>query len=164
MAQSLGAARSLPAEAGSHTDLNGLAALRACRAVARSAKAGGCRISRGGRSLSTAEKRPHPRHNRGSDANLDDVGRQEWIEAGAEGGAEATVNGACEPGEPEHAEGEHDGETGSHRDHRGDIAAVEPALRTGLYPFVPADLVKVCIAAGVMPGVWWLLGNRRGQA
>src|SRR6188474_341142 len=43
-------------------------------------------------------------------------------------------------------------------------AGLDAALRTGLYPFVPADLVKVCIAAGVMPGVWWLLGNRHGQA
>ena len=40
-------------------------------------------------------------------------------------------------------------------------AGLDAALRTGLYPFVPADLVKVCIAAGVMPGVWWLLGRRQ---
>jgi len=39
-------------------------------------------------------------------------------------------------------------------------AGLDAALRTGLYPFVPADLVKVCIAAGVMPGLWWLLGRR----
>ena len=34
------------------------------------------------------------------------------------------------------------------------------ALATGLYPFVVADLVKVCIAAAVMPGVWMLTGRR----
>jgi biotin transport system substrate-specific component len=35
------------------------------------------------------------------------------------------------------------------------------ALRTGLYPFLPADIVKICIAAAIMPGVWALLGRRR---
>lgn len=31
------------------------------------------------------------------------------------------------------------------------------ALRTGLYPFVPADIFKVFLAAAVMPGLWKLL-------
>lgn len=31
------------------------------------------------------------------------------------------------------------------------------ALRTGLYPFVPADIIKVFLAAAVMPGLWKLL-------
>lgn len=35
------------------------------------------------------------------------------------------------------------------------------ALRTGLYPFVLADLVKICIAAAIMPAVWSLMGRRR---
>ena len=35
-----------------------------------------------------------------------------------------------------------------------------PALATGLYPFVVADLAKLCIAAAVMPGVWLLTGRR----
>jgi biotin transport system substrate-specific component len=35
------------------------------------------------------------------------------------------------------------------------------ALQAGFYPFVPADLIKVCIAAAVMPGVWKLIGNAR---
>jgi biotin transport system substrate-specific component len=35
------------------------------------------------------------------------------------------------------------------------------ALHSGLYPFLPADLVKVCIAAAIMPGVWWLVGRHR---
>ena len=39
-------------------------------------------------------------------------------------------------------------------------AGLDAALRTGLYPFLPADIVKVCIAAAVMPGVWSLLGRR----
>ncbi len=37
---------------------------------------------------------------------------------------------------------------------------LDVALRAGLYPFIPADLVKVCIAAGVMPSVWRLVGRR----
>jgi biotin transport system substrate-specific component len=35
------------------------------------------------------------------------------------------------------------------------------ALRTGLYPFVPADVLKIFLAAGVMPGLWKLTGTRR---
>lgn len=31
------------------------------------------------------------------------------------------------------------------------------ALATGFYPFVVADLIKLLLAAGVMPGLWWLL-------
>lgn len=34
------------------------------------------------------------------------------------------------------------------------------ALQTGLYPFLPADIVKLFIAAAVMPGVWSLIGRR----
>ena len=34
------------------------------------------------------------------------------------------------------------------------------ALRTGLYPFLPADIVKLFVAAGVMPAVWRLAGRR----
>ena len=36
-----------------------------------------------------------------------------------------------------------------------------PALATGLYPFVVADLVKVCIASAVLPGAWAMLGRSR---
>lgn len=35
-------------------------------------------------------------------------------------------------------------------------AGLTVALRTGLYPFLPADLLKVVIAAAVLPGVWKL--------
>jgi biotin transport system substrate-specific component len=35
------------------------------------------------------------------------------------------------------------------------------ALVTGFYPFIVADLAKVLAAAGVMPGMWRLLGDRR---
>jgi biotin transport system substrate-specific component len=38
---------------------------------------------------------------------------------------------------------------------------LDSALRTAFYPFFPADLVKICVAAAVMPGVWWLLGHRQ---
>jgi biotin transport system substrate-specific component len=34
------------------------------------------------------------------------------------------------------------------------------ALNTGFYPFVPADIVKICLAAGVMPSIWALFGRR----
>ena len=34
------------------------------------------------------------------------------------------------------------------------------ALETGLYPFIVADLVKVCFAGAVLPSVWALLGDR----
>jgi biotin transport system substrate-specific component len=30
------------------------------------------------------------------------------------------------------------------------------ALDTGFFPFIVADLLKVLLAAGVMPGLWWL--------
>jgi biotin transport system substrate-specific component len=33
-------------------------------------------------------------------------------------------------------------------------AGLELALSTGLYPFLPADLIKVAIAAAVMPAIW----------
>src|SRR5262245_16069639 len=35
------------------------------------------------------------------------------------------------------------------------------ALAAGRYPFMAADTVKLLIAGGVMPGVWWLTGLRR---
>ena len=31
------------------------------------------------------------------------------------------------------------------------------ALQTGLYPFLPADIIKICVAAAIMPGIWKLL-------
>ena len=34
------------------------------------------------------------------------------------------------------------------------------ALAAGLYPFIAADLAKLVIAAGVMPGIWKLTGLR----
>ena len=33
------------------------------------------------------------------------------------------------------------------------------ALRTGLYPFLPADVVKLFVAAAVMPALWRLTGR-----
>jgi biotin transport system substrate-specific component len=35
------------------------------------------------------------------------------------------------------------------------------AVRTGLVPFLPADLLKILAAAAVMPAAWTLLGSRR---
>jgi biotin transport system substrate-specific component len=37
---------------------------------------------------------------------------------------------------------------------------LEVALRTGLYPFIPADILKILLAAAVMPGLWTLIGRR----
>lgn len=39
-------------------------------------------------------------------------------------------------------------------------AGFDVALRTGLYPFLPADIFKICVAAAVMPGLWKLIGRR----
>lgn len=39
-------------------------------------------------------------------------------------------------------------------------AGFATAVRTGLYPFLGADIVKLFIAAGVMPAVWRLVGRR----
>jgi biotin transport system substrate-specific component len=35
------------------------------------------------------------------------------------------------------------------------------ALATGLYPFFPVDVVKICIASAILPGVWRFLGPAR---
>ena len=43
-------------------------------------------------------------------------------------------------------------------------AGLDAALRTGLYPFLPADIVKICVAAGVMPSIWALLRSRTGDS
>jgi biotin transport system substrate-specific component len=34
------------------------------------------------------------------------------------------------------------------------------ALAAGFIPFVLADLLKLLVAAGIMPGLWWLTGRR----
>jgi biotin transport system substrate-specific component len=39
-------------------------------------------------------------------------------------------------------------------------AGLDQALRAGLYPFIPADIVKIFAAAAVMPALWKLTGNR----
>jgi biotin transport system substrate-specific component len=41
---------------------------------------------------------------------------------------------------------------------------VDAALRTGFYPFVPADIFKVLIAAAIMPSLWRLLGRDGSSA
>jgi biotin transport system substrate-specific component len=40
-------------------------------------------------------------------------------------------------------------------------AGLGVALRTGFYPFIPADLFKICVAAAIMPALWRLMGDRR---
>ncbi len=39
-------------------------------------------------------------------------------------------------------------------------AGLDAALRTGLYPFIPADIFKILIAAAVMPALWRLTRAR----
>ena len=39
-------------------------------------------------------------------------------------------------------------------------AGLDIALRTGLYPFVPADIVKILMASAIMPSVWAFVGRR----
>jgi biotin transport system substrate-specific component len=36
----------------------------------------------------------------------------------------------------------------------------DAALRTGFYPFIPADIFKILVAAAIMPAVWRLIGRR----
>jgi biotin transporter BioY len=36
----------------------------------------------------------------------------------------------------------------------------DAALRTGLYPFLPADLIKIAIASAILPTVWKLIGTK----
>ena len=39
-------------------------------------------------------------------------------------------------------------------------AGLSAALQTGLYPFLPADIIKLFVAAAIMPAVWRLLRVR----
>ena len=43
----------------------------------------------------------------------------------------------------------------------GGPVGVGPALATGLYPFVVADLIKVCLASAVLPALWTIVGRSR---
>jgi biotin transport system substrate-specific component len=40
-------------------------------------------------------------------------------------------------------------------------AGFDAALRTGFYPFLPADIFKILLAAAVMPAVWRIVGGPR---
>lgn len=40
-----------------------------------------------------------------------------------------------------------------------DARSLQAALAVGFYPFVIADIVKICLAATVMPVAWRMLGN-----
>jgi biotin transport system substrate-specific component len=40
-------------------------------------------------------------------------------------------------------------------------AGLDQALKVGLYPFVPADIIKIFAAAAVMPAIWKLVGRRQ---
>lgn len=43
----------------------------------------------------------------------------------------------------------------------GSPKSVETALELGLYPFVIGDVIKLLIAAALVPGAWFLLGRLR---
>ena len=36
---------------------------------------------------------------------------------------------------------------------------LQAALRTGLYPFLPADIIKVALASAILPATWKLIGR-----
>jgi len=38
------------------------------------------------------------------------------------------------------------------------------ALRTGLYPFLPADILKILLASAILPGVWTFVGLQAPEA
>ena len=40
----------------------------------------------------------------------------------------------------------------------------DAALRTGFYPFIPADIFKIVLAAAVMPALWKLIGRAASSA
>jgi biotin transporter BioY len=42
---------------------------------------------------------------------------------------------------------------------RGISIGLQAALAAGVYPFVIPDLLKVLVAAGVLPGLWHLIGR-----
>jgi biotin transport system substrate-specific component len=44
------------------------------------------------------------------------------------------------------------------------VRAAGAAVEAGLYPFVLADIVKVFVAAGALPGLWWLTGAGPGRS
>jgi biotin transport system substrate-specific component len=37
------------------------------------------------------------------------------------------------------------------------------AISEGFTPFVAGDAIKAALAAGLLPGAWWLTGYRRGR-
>jgi biotin transport system substrate-specific component len=39
--------------------------------------------------------------------------------------------------------------------------SISAALAVGFSPFIVADFAKLLVAAGVMPGVWWLVGRQQ---
>jgi biotin transport system substrate-specific component len=42
--------------------------------------------------------------------------------------------------------------------------SLQRALELGQYPFVVGDTLKVLVAAGLLPGAWWLLGREAPRA
>jgi biotin transport system substrate-specific component len=45
----------------------------------------------------------------------------------------------------------------------GGAVGLSRAIATGLLPFVPADLIKLCVAAAALPAVWRLTGFRANR-
>jgi len=36
-------------------------------------------------------------------------------------------------------------------------------IQKGLVPFIPGDILKLAIAAGIFPIAWWVVGRRPGE-
>jgi biotin transport system substrate-specific component len=45
----------------------------------------------------------------------------------------------------------------------GHSPGVEETLQAGLYPFIIGDILKLLLAAGLLPAAWRLTGSRAAQ-
>jgi biotin transporter BioY len=39
--------------------------------------------------------------------------------------------------------------------------SLSAGIAAGVTPFIPGDIAKALLAAGLLPGAWWLLGRGR---
>jgi biotin transport system substrate-specific component len=39
----------------------------------------------------------------------------------------------------------------------------QETIQKGLVPFIPGDIIKLAIAAGIFPIAWWVVGRRPGE-
>jgi biotin transport system substrate-specific component len=43
------------------------------------------------------------------------------------------------------------------------FTTVEETFRAGLYNYIPGDIFKLVLAAGLFPVAWWVVGRRPGE-